>query len=440
MSGGWSTGGQPEPAALDAALLAREAWLERASRRWSALAHGAALAFVLMLYSNPQFWWPWFERFRLAFVSAGVCAAAVVAHRLVSGERIQLGGWRAAPLWAYLAFIPGSLTWTLSQRDTIFAVGEAWKMAVIYVAVQNVVDTRARMRRFMLVAALASLGPVLGAIDVWRTGDALVEGFRTHWRGAYADPNRLAMAIIAVLPFALYGAVTARRWRVRALFYTIAAAQIAAVVLTHSRSGSIAAGVAVLLFMARGRGGAARGVFAALALAIGLVAFAPDTFWQRSSTLGNLEEDESVQGRENAWKVLGVIVDERPLTGVGAGAFIQAWGRYAPLEAGARRYIAHNILLEIIGELGIIAFLLFCAFAAALLFGLWRVGEDPLVGAEARAVFAALAGYLVCEMANGYSLSWFLYFLFACAAALLRMSATRAALAREAHDGDAHLR
>ena len=431
MSGGVTIGG-PDPAAIEGALLAREAWLDRASRRWSALAHAAALAFLLMLYSNPQFWWSWFEQFRLAFVSAGVCAGAVVVHRLVSGERIRLGGWGAAPLWAYLAFIPASLAWTLSPNDTWFAIGEGWKMAVIYAAVQNVVDTRTRLRRFLLVGALASLGPALGAIEVWRTGDALVDGFRTHWRGAYADPNRLAMAIIAVLPFALYGAVTAQQRRMRALFYGIAAAQLGAIVLTHSRSGSIAAAVAVLLFMGRGRGGVARGVVTAIALSIGLAAFAPETFWQRSSTLANLEEDESVQGRENAWKVLGVIVDEQPLTGVGAGAFIQAWGRFAPLEAGAHRYIAHNVLLEIVGELGVVAFLLFCAYCAALLARLWRAGRDPLLGVEARAVFAALAAYLVCEMANGYSLSWFLYFLFACAAALLRMSGARAALAGEA--------
>jgi putative inorganic carbon (hco3(-)) transporter len=427
--GSTSVGG---PAAMEASLLAREAWLTRATRRWSALAHGAALAFLLMLYSNPQFWWPWFERLRLAFVSAGICALAVVVHRLVSGERIQLGGWGAGPLWAYLAFIPASLAWTVSPPDTLFALGEAWKMAVIYVAVQNVVDTRARLRRFLLVGALASLGPALGSVEVWRTGDALVDGFRTHWRGAYADPNRLAMALVAVLPFSLYGAVTARRARVRALFVGVAVAQIASIVLTHSRSGSIAAAVALVLFTARGKGGATRGALAAIAVAIGLAAFAPETFWQRSSTLADLEGDESVEGRENAWKVLGVIVDERPLTGVGAGGFIHAWGRYAPLEAGARRYIAHNVLLEIVGELGIVAFALFCAFAVILLVRLWRAGSDPLVGLEARAVFAALAGYLVVEMANGYSLSWFLYFLFACAAAILRMSRAREAVAREA--------
>jgi len=418
--------------ALDARLVAREAWLDRASRRWGSLAHGAALLFLLMLYSNPQFWWPAFERLHLAFVAAGLCAAAVVGHRLVSGERLRFGGWAAAALWTYLAFIPASLAWTVAEPDTWLALGEAWKMAVIFVAVQNVVDGKSRLRRFMLAGALASLGPALGAIDVWRTGDALIDGFRTHWRGPYADPNRLSMALVAVLPFALYGALVARRPATRVLFWAVAAAQVAAVVLTHSRSGSIAAGVAILLFLARGRGGAVRASVVGLALALGLAALAPETFWQRSGTLANLEEDESVAGRENAWKVLGVIVDERPLTGVGAGAFIQAWGHFAPLQAGARRYIAHNVLLEIVGELGVLAFGLFCAFCGWVLLVLWRAGADPLVGVEARAIFAALAGYLVTEMANGYSLSWFMYFLFACAVAVVRTARTRASLSREA--------
>ena len=80
-----------------------------------------------------------------------------------------------------------------------------------------------------------------------------------------------------------------------------------------------------------------------------------------------------------------------------------------------------------------VAFALFCAFVGlASCCALWRAGSDPLVGAEARAIFAALAGYLVTEMANGYSLSWFLYFLFACAVAVVRTARLRAALAREA--------
>ncbi len=423
---------QAEAAALDAALLSREVWLERASRRWGGLAHAGALAFVAMLYSNPMYWWPWFEKARLGYVTAAACAAAVIGHRVVSGERIRVGGWPSLLVLAYLAFIPLSLAWTIDREATLRASVEAWKMAVIFVAVQNAVATPSRLGRFLRVAALASLGPALGSIDVWRRGDALIEGFRTHWRGFYADPNRLAMSLVAVLPFALYGAVTARRRASRIAFGAVAAAQVGAIVLTHSRSGAIAAALAALLFLLRGRRGLLRGAVLAGALAVAVGTFAPDTFWRRSSTLAHLEGDESVRGRENAWKVLGVIVEERPLSGVGAGAFLAAWGRYAPLEAGGRRYVAHNLLLEIVGDLGVLAFLLFAAFAAWLLRAIWRAGDDPLVGVEARAIFAALAGYLVCEMANGYSMSWFLYFLFGCGAAAVRLARVRARVAAEA--------
>jgi O-antigen ligase len=417
--------------ALDDALLAREAALARASGRWRDLAHGAAVAFVALLYSNPMYWWPWFERLRLGFVSMGIAAAAVLLHRLTSGERIRMGGAGSLALLAYLAFIPLSLSWTLSRPDTAKAAVEAMKMAVVFVAVQNALDTPARLRRFLLVAALASLGPALGGIWVWVQDDHLVEGFRTHWRGLYGDPNRLAMSLVAVLPLALYGAFTARRPGARLLLAGVAAAQIAAIVLTHSRSGSVAAAVAGLLFLLRGRRVALRGALVAGAIAIGLAVLAPTTFWERSRTIAAYEEDASVIGRRHAWMVLGRVVEDRPLAGVGAGAFIDAWGPYAPLEAGGHRYVAHNILLEIVGELGVIAFALFATFCGWLLWRTWRAGDDALIGAEARAIFAALAGYLVCEMVNGYSLSWFLYFLFACAAAVIGIARVRAAAVEE---------
>jgi putative inorganic carbon (hco3(-)) transporter len=420
-----------DAAALEGTLLAREATLERASHRWSGLAHLSALTFVVMLYSNPMYWWPWFERLRLGFTTMGLCAAAVLAHRLASGERIRIGGPGAVPLLLYLSFIPLSLAWTIDRPATLHAGVEGMKMGVVFLAVQNALDAPSRLRRFLLVAALASAGPALGGLWVYVNDDRLIEGYRTHWRGLYGDPNRLAMSLVAVLPFALYGVLAARRKLARLLCAAAVAAQLTAIVLTHSRSGAVAAAVATLLFLLRGRQ-AARGAVVALALAMGLAVFAPESFWARSRTIADYAEDASVAGREHAWMVLGRIFDERPLTGVGAGAFLSSWGRYAPLEAGGRRYVAHNILLEIVGDLGIVAFGLFAAFVAWLQWRCWRAERDPLVGNEARAVFAALAGYLVCEMVNGYSLSWFLYFLFACAAAVVRLAQTRSAAAEGA--------
>jgi O-antigen ligase len=423
---------QADAATLDAALLERQAWLERSGRRWHRLLHGATLAFVVMLYSNPMYWWPFFESFRLAYVAAAVSAFALVMHRMVSGERVRMGLPGALPLFAYLAFIPLSLAWTISQRDTLNALVEGAKMALMFVVVQNAVDGPVRLRRFMLVGALASLGPALGAIDVWRKDDHLVDGFRTHWHGLYGDPNRLAMALIAVMPFAIYGVLTGKRRGVRILFAAVLAAQVAAIVLTHSRSGAVGAAVAAALVLFRGKAVTpARKLVLAGAIIAGVVAFAPSTFWERTRTITSYETDVSVEGRQHAWEVLGVVLQERPLTGVGAAAFLAAWDRYAPLSAGGHRYVAHNILLEIVGELGLLAFALFCAWTAWIVVRLWQAGNDPLIGSEARAVFAAMAGYLVTEMANGFSLSWWLYFLFASGAAAVRLSRSRTALTAE---------
>ena len=417
---------------LDATLARRASSLGRLSSRWSGLAQASAAAFVVLLYSNPMYWAPSFERLRLAFLSMAACAGAVLAHRLTSGERIRTGGAMGLPLLAYLALFPVSLLWSIHAPSTRSAVAEAFKMAVVYVTLQNALDRPARLRAFLLLAAAASLGPALGGIWVWWTDDHLIEGFRTHWRGLYGDPNRLAMSLVAVLPAALYGLVSVRRLALRALFAAVAAAQLATIVLTHSRSGAVAAAAATALFLLRGRRRVAQVLVGAAFLA-GIIAFAPASFWTRSATITEYETDASVEGRRHAWMVLGAIVDEHPLTGVGGGAFLASWDRYAPLEAGGHRYVAHNVLLETVGELGIPAFVLFSVFVAILLVRLWRAGADPVVGDHARALFAGLSGYLICEMFNGYSLSWFLYFLFGASAAAVHLAALR----REAEEAAA---
>jgi len=383
-------------------LQQRELGLSHAADRWGRLAAFGAYLFVAMLYASPTHWWPVFERFRLSLLAASICAGAVLMRRLTSGEPLRAGGPTAGFLYAYLATIPLSLAWTLHPPSTQHVIFEAAKLVVVFVAIQTAIDSRTRLRTLFLVATLASLAPALGSIRIWRAAEDLVDGYRTHWYGVFADPNRLAMNLVVVLPMTLALAGLARRAWVKVAFGAIAAAQLVSIVLTHSRSGAAATLVA---------------------------AFAPTTFWQRSSSIADFAEDASVAGRERSWQVLGVIFEERPFTGVGAGAYLEAWPRFAPLAAGGRRLIAHNVFMEILGELGIFALVAFFTFVAILLARLWIAGRDPRGGLEARVVFASLSGYVIVELVNGYSLSWWLYLLFACACAAIRVQRSRAALA-----------
>lgn len=410
----------------------RAAGLEQAAERWGRLAFAGALLFVVMLYASPTHWWPVFERFRLSLLAAALCAGAVLMKRITSGEPLRAGGPAGAALFLYMAMVPLSLAWTIHVPATQRTVFEIGKLLVVFVAIQNALDRRERLRTFFAVAALASAAPALGGIRIWLEGENLVEGFRTHWYGVFADPNRLAMNLIVVLPMALAMISIARRRWVKVSFGVIAAAQVAAIVLTHSRSGAVAATLAVALYLLRGTPqGVVRGAALAVALAIGVVAFAPRSFWERSSTITAFEGDASFAGRERAWATLSVIWEERPLSGVGAGAFIHAWDRFAPLSAGGRHLVAHNIFMEILGELGIVALLAFFAFVAVIGAKLWLAGRDEKGGLEARVVLAGLAGYMLMLLINGYTLSWWLYVLFACACAAIRLQAARARLAAE---------
>lgn len=421
-----SAGG--ESALLEGALEERGAWLSQAGTRFGGLVHASTLAFALMLYSNPMYFWPWFENLHLAAVTMALAAASLLLHRTISGERMRLGLPWAGFLLLYLAFVPLSLTWSLSPKATQNSILDAMKLLVVFATVQAAVPGPRRLRRFLFTAALASLGPALGTIDVWRRGEDLVDGYRAHWHGLFGDPNWLAGSLVAVLPFAFLGFFTAKKRVSRVVFGVVAVAQISAIVLTHSRSGAIAAALATALVVLRGQTlTPARKIAVGVALALGLAAFAPETFWDRSRSIADYETDASVVGRENAWKVLGVIVSERPLTGVGSGAFLDSWDRFAPLDAGGQRFVVHNLFFEAVGELGVFAFALFSVFSLWLLREVWRAGSDPLVGDLSRAIFAGLVGYLIVEMVNGYSMSWFLYVLFACGVAAVRISKERVA-------------
>jgi O-antigen ligase len=413
-------------------VVGRDAGLAHAADRWRSLAFFGACLFVGVLYASPTHWWDFFEVFRLAVVSMIVCSGAVIMRRLTSGERIRVGGAMAAPLLMYALLIPLSLVWTINGDATLTAMFDVAKMLVVFVAIQNSVDEPRRMRIFFVVAALAALAPALGGVRVWIDAEDLVEGFRTHWYGVFRDPNRLAMGLVAILPMTFAATSLAKRFWLKGLLAFAAAAQVAAIVLTHSRSGAVAAALATALYLFRGNmRNVAHGAAVAIVLAVGLATLAPQSFWERSSTITTFEGDASVAGRERAWQLLTAIFDERPLGGVGAGGFIHAWDTYAPLSAGGRHLVAHNIFMEILGELGVFGLLFFFGFAAVLLFRLFVAGRDSERGLEARVLFASISGYLLCLLVNGYALSFWLYMLFGLAVASLRMHRTRARMTAE---------
>jgi probable O-glycosylation ligase (exosortase A-associated) len=404
------------------------------------LAFVALVGFAISTYASIAHLIPALGALRPALASALLALASITIGRLAAGRPFSLDPPRGLFLIGLCVWALLSMIWTRAPEVTRPMVFELFKLAAIYLTVVNVVNSTARLSRLCFVIVICALAPAFGTIDRWRSGTDLIDGFRASWEGVYADPNHLSMTLVALVPLALFFALSKRGLWQRAVAGVSAVSCVAAIVFTHSRGGALglacSVGVWVLLGQKRVRAG-----LVALALLVALVVFAPSSFWERTETLGRFERDLSAMGRVFAWEITADISRDRPMTGVGLGAFQSAWGDYAPREARGISLVAHNIFLSVVGELGLLGFALLLGFVGSGLggaFKVWRAlsrersvaasSDETLLGIT-RALIAGSAGFLLCDLFSGYLISAHFFFFWALLACCERVQARSAVLA-----------
>ena len=392
------------------------------------IAFGALLVFAAVMYTVPSIWIPALESLRLALIASVIAATLTVVRRLARREPFALDGVRGAALisfglWTYL-----SREWSINPEATEEHAIEILKLVAIYLTMVNVVTTPRRLAAFAAVMVLASTVTSWHVIEWYHRGEDLIEGFRARWVGVYADPNHMAMDVGLVVPLA--AAVVLHKksplW-LRVLCGIAIPLAVTAVVYSYSRGGFIGLmiGTTVWIFLHRGRR------FSTLlvggALAAGLLLFAPKTFWDRNETLTSFAEDASVMGRVYAWEVAAGMSTDHPVGGVGAGGFRYAWPLYARPEARTA-YVAHNVYLDVVGELGFVGLLLFLVFTGGAAAGAFIGTTHRSSGWMAAGIAGAVAGYVVCCLFSGYTTSAHFYVLFALAACAERVMRLETAL------------
>jgi putative inorganic carbon (HCO3(-)) transporter len=388
---------------------------EVAARRWQAekaaqVAFFATALFAAQLYLSPAQWFPALEPLHHAAILSAVSITALLVRRVLSNQPLWMG-WRTALLAGYATTALLSPIWSIAPEESVNYSLEVAKHFLFFLTVSNAINTPRRVRIALALYAFAAIAPGWGTFNNWMHDELLVEGFRGRWLGVMGDPNHDAMALVGALPILLFLCVGhAHRWPLRIAAAFGAAACLAGVVATYSRGGTLGLIVSIVMFALLSRRKAVAGL-CVIAAAAGVFLLAPTTFWERNETAAVGEEDLSIVGRFEAWQVAGRIFEERPLLGVGEGAFLAAWGEYAPIDSNrlfGHRYVAHNLVLEVLGQLGLVGLAGMLGFIFAALWSAWRARHGEL-GGEARAVLAALLGYLVCQMFAGYSASWFLF-------------------------------
>jgi O-antigen ligase len=336
-------------------------------------------------------------------------------------------------LLAFVTWTLMSLTWAESTAAVFTSLGRYIPNFVLFFLIYAAADKRSHalvlLGFFVLGGAVAAADGVASppsatlAADVSRTG------------GTFGDPNYLAAVL--VLTLALGGALASVRSLLPALrvgAMIACALSVAGILLTVSRGGLIALGVALVVsvFIA----GKWRAKLAAITVLITLVTVGYFAFYASPAVRQRVTESNGGSGRADIWTVGWRMVEAHPLNGVGAGNF-QIADRHYLLRPGATTHAAyilnapkaaHNAYLEVLAEGGIPALAMFLAivgFSLRCTAKAWRAfrrSRDRELELVCYALFAGLVGFLAASFFLSQEYSKQLWLLLAFGPFLLRIS------------------
>lgn len=319
---------------------------------------------IIVFFSNLDLFAP-FRLYRAA-LGLGVLglAVAVANGRRIVGHHSLLVALAAAFAICAVQSVAVARDYGVAARQlseflkTLFAIGIAFQFA----------RDRAEFRRFVVVLAVAILlndfvplvvkpPSMIGALSmVWEQGVFRYEGFTF-------EPNQFALLQLFVLPLLIYLVVAYRRRPLVSAFFAVSiAACVVVLVLSFSRGGFVGLAVlaASLLFLER-RNTAV--LVVGLSLVVAALALAPAVYWDRIESMLSFARGErfdiAIYTRMETMKEAVRLGLRHPLFGIGMDNFVYALGSAMPYQM-----IVHNAYLQVLADLGFIAFAAFAGVIA----------------------------------------------------------------------------
>lgn len=261
---------------------------------------------------------------------------------------------------AYVVWAFAGLLWSLDRPATIVYVTTFVQLLVFMLLVSQVCLT-VQSRRALQQAYI--LGCFLAVFDAVRNFYLGNEAVYQRFAVSNTDPNDYALALALGIPLAWDLFSGGKGWP-RFLNLAYLPVALAAIVLSASRGGAVAAAIG-LLAVPIGIASLDRAGKRILILIAVLAAAAVPFFWQeiestvgsnleRLSTIGNEISHGTLNERSEIWAIGMRAFANRPLIGVGGGAFPAAIER----ESGLHE-LAHNTYVSISVELGAVGFTIF---------------------------------------------------------------------------------
>ena len=353
-----------------------------------------------------------FSRSLLQLPLAGLFVVGLV-------QLLPLGG--ADPSVAGLSS-DAARTLSLDPYATRMSLVQLAALAVYFSAALVFIDTPKRLRLVVRVVILfGALLALFGLLQFFLNPEQIYWLRQPRYArpfGPFVNRHHFAsyMVLMIGLPVGMLFAGAVKK-ELLPLYAFAAVVMTVALVATVSRGGLLGLGAGVLFAAgltalarrkgrdARGEDGEAEGrpllrraglqLAVVLLLIVGVLAFAGDELVSRTMetiTSGNVTSD-----RATFWRGARDIIRERPLLGVGLGAFGVAYTRHDPTPGAARLDQAHNDYLQIIADAGVVGAVLGLVFLVSLFRqGFARAGsEDRFRRGVAAGALSGCFGVLV---------------------------------------------
>ena len=288
---------------------------------------------------------------------AAMAAGAVLLSLFISRDKLRMP-WTPAVvlLLLFVLWICVTTAFAINPSGSLEQLEKVLKIQLMTVIALMALQERKHIELFVWVNVL-SIGfyGFKGGIHTILTG-----GSSTVWGppgGFIAENNALAVAVIMTIPLINFLRVTAARRIMRGGLLILMLLCAVSALGSQSRGALLAiSGMAAVLWWR-----SPRKIFGGLILAfvgVSLIAFMPESWEQRMSTIGTYESDSSAMGRILTWRFCANLAADR-LTGGGFDIYnvgnLAIWG--APGSTSV--HVAHSIYFSVLGEHGYIGLVLF---------------------------------------------------------------------------------
>jgi len=328
------------------------------------------LGYIVIFFVRPQeIWTSLGGQFPIErTVALAVLAATAVSPRVRMRNKLIFSPTTAAVLgFAAVLFVVSPFALWRSQALDMSI--EFSKTAIIFFLITQLCDTPKRIRIFAWVFLLCHFWLAGSSIYNYYANPAYIRMGIQRAKGlalGMGDPNALAASLSFSIPFVLSFLKTYRKPIMRAFLLGFLGLTVYAIIFTGSRSGMVTLIVLafILAFRSRHKFPAMVGTVALL-LSIWMVM--PQMYQDRFMTMFDAGEDEygareSAMGRWQGFQMGLKIFLDRPFFGAGPGNFPVAWAEFYTIDGKHKWLQSHNMLAQLIGELGAVGLISFGIF------------------------------------------------------------------------------